>query len=130
MTFLIISTPFFTCIGPKLAGKFAENWDPDLPLYQGEPIGPIQIGIHEIEKAVKEINTIKASSVPFISAKVLKDTFMVLPAQLCFMYNLSFASGIFPDDWKIANVIPLKKGGDPTDVNNVNYTVDKKLFNQ
>ena len=35
------------------------------------------------------------------------------------MYNLSFAKGIFPNDWKITNVIPLKKVGDHTDVNNL-----------
>ena len=39
--------------------------------------------------------------------------------QLVFMYNLSFGTESFPDAWKIANVIPLKKGGDPTDVNNL-----------
>ena len=71
-------------------------------------------------KVVKDINTIKSSAVPYISGKVLKDAFMVIPLQLCFMYNLSFAKGIYPDDWKLANVIPLKKGrGDPTDVNNL-----------
>ena len=35
------------------------------------------------------------------------------------MYNLSFDTGIFPDAWKVANVIPLKKGGDPTVVSNL-----------
>ena len=110
---------FFTGIGPKLASRFNGNWTPDLPMYQGELMGPIQIGMQDIEKVVKDINVVKASSVPFISATVLKDAFMVIPLQLCYMYNLSFASGVFPEDWKIANVIPLKKGGDPTDVNNL-----------
>ena len=110
---------FFTSIGPKLADKFTERWVPDLPLYQDEMIGPMNVGIQDIEKVVKDINTVKASSVPFISGSVLKDAFMVIPMQLCYMYNLSFTRGIFPDDWKIANVIPLKKGGDPTDVNNL-----------
>ena len=110
---------FFTGIGPKLASGFVDGWVPDLLEYQGEIIGPLLVGIRDIEKELKDINTVKASSVPFISASILKDAFMVIPMQLCFMYNLSFTSGIFPDDWKIANVIPLKKGGDPTDVNNL-----------
>ena len=76
-------------------------------------MGPIQIDIRDIDKVVKDINIVKASSVPFISANVVKDAFMAISMQLCYMYNLSFASGIFPEDWKIANVIPLKKGGTP-----------------
>ena len=39
--------------------------------------------------------------------------------QLVYMYNKSFENGIFPDSWKVANVIPLKKGGEPTDVSNL-----------
>ena len=104
---------FFTGIGPKLANRFKEAWVSDLQ------IGPIQVGIQDIIKVVKDINIVKASTVPHISANVLKDAFMIIPLQLCFMYNLSFAKGIYPDAWKVANVIPLKKWGDPTDVNNL-----------
>ena len=32
--------------------------------------------------------------------------------------NLSLQQGIFPDAWKLANVIPLFKGGESSDVNN------------
>ena len=59
---------------------------------------------------------LRVASVPDVSTMILKDAFTEIIPQLCFMYNLSFASGIFPDAWKIANVIPLKKGGNPTDV--------------
>ena len=110
---------FFTDIGPKLANKFNEGWVADLPEYQGDKIGPLHVEVEEIEKLVKGIKTCKASSVPFISANVLKDAFTAISLQLCHMYNLSFTTGIFPDVWKIANVIPLRKGGDPTDVNNL-----------
>ena len=110
---------FFTGIGPKLANKFSDDWTADLPAFHGDKIGQIHIDLGEVEKLVKDINTCKASSVKFISATVLKDAFSVITRQLCFMYNLSFTSGIFPDDWKIANVIPLRKGGDSMDVNNL-----------
>ena len=111
---------FFTDIWPKLANKFNEGWVADLPEYQGEKIGTLHVEVEEIEKLVKGIKTCKASSVPFISANVLKDAFTAISLQLCHMYNLSFTTGIFPDVWKIANVIPLRKGGgDPTDVNNL-----------
>ena len=35
------------------------------------------------------------------------------------MYNLSLSKCIFPDSWKIANIIPLQKPGDRSDVNNL-----------
>ena len=35
------------------------------------------------------------------------------------MYNLSFRKMTFPDKWKMANIIPLQKTGDTTDVNNL-----------
>ena len=102
-----------------MASNFSDNWTADLPAYHGEEVGQIHIELTEVEKLVKDINTCKASSVNFISSHVLKDVFSVITRQLCFMYNLSFTSGIFPNDWKIANVIPLRKGGDSTDVNNL-----------
>ena len=89
---------FFMGIAPKLASKCDGNWVPDLLMYQGELMRPIQIGIQDIEKVVKDINIVKASSMPFISATVLKDAFTVILLQLCFMYNLSFISGVFPEE--------------------------------
>ena len=64
-----------------------------------------------MEKIIKDINTHKSSSIPNLSTNILKDAFLVMLPQLVFMYNLSFTTGFFPDVWKIANVIPLKKGG-------------------
>ena len=110
---------FFTGIGPELASQFTDVWTADMPEYFGDRIGPIHVDINEMERLVKDIKICKASSVPFVSTTVLKDAFIAIIPQLCYMYNLSFNSGIFPDDWKVANVIPLRKGGDPTDVNNL-----------
>ena len=33
--------------------------------------------------------------------------------------KLSFSTGIFSQKWKVANIVPLQKSGDPTDVNNL-----------
>ena len=105
---------FFTGIGPKLASNFNERWVADLPAYVSERLGTLHIELQDIEKVVSDINVCKASSIPFVSTRVLKDAFMVINSQLSYMYNLSFSSGIFPHEWKIANVIPLQKGGGGT----------------
>ena len=68
---------------------------------------------------MKDIDVKKASSIENLSTRVLKDAFMTLIPQLTYMYNLSFMLRTFPDSWKISNVVPLQKSGDPTDVNNL-----------
>ena len=102
---------FFTNIGPNLAEKFTDTWADTLPVYEGDKLGNVQITDQLLEKLIKEINVNKSSSVTNISTQVLKDVFLALLPQLTFMYNLSFETGIFPDAWKVANVIPLRKGG-------------------
>ena len=102
-----------------MAETFNDTWVDDLPLYAGELLGDLRVNEQMVEKLVNDININKASSIPNISTNILKDAFLVLIPQLTFMYNLSFETGIFPDAWKIANVIPLRKGGDPTDVGNL-----------
>ena len=102
---------FFTDIGPNLAANFEEEWRDTIPNYEQEKMGNVEVDIIMMEKIVKDISIHKSSSVSNISSKVLKDAFMSMLPQLVFMYNLSFGTESFPDAWKIANVIPLKKGG-------------------
>ena len=73
----------------------------------------------DVRKTVKSLSIFKASSVPDISSKVLKDAFLVLVPQLTYLCNLSINMGIVPQKWKIATIIPLQKEGDATDVNNL-----------
>ena len=37
---------------------------------------------------------------------------------LCILVNISFSEGIFPDTWKLANVIPIFKKGDKSQQSN------------
>ena len=110
---------FFTDIGPNLASHFRDEWIDNLPEFVGDKMSELQVDYQGIENIIKEIDTHKSSSVPNLSSGVLKDAFGVIILELVYMFNLSFQLGIYPDAWKIANVIPLKKGGDPTDVNNL-----------
>ena len=43
---------------------------------------------------------------------IIKKFINILAEPLSHIFNLSFTSGIFPDDMKIARVIPLFKAGD------------------
>ena len=112
---------FFTNIGPSLAKTFKNTWTDDLSEYEDVEIADIYVDDQMMEKLVSDININKASSVSNVSSNVLKDAFLVLIPKLTFMYSLSFETGLFPDEWNMANVIPLKKkgGGLPTEVGNL-----------
>ena len=49
---------------------------------------------------------------------ILKESFQMLLSKITPLYNLLLNSGLFPDKWKEALVIPIPKTGAPTDVNN------------
>ena len=105
-------------IGSKLVEKFDTHWS-----FDGDNteimMDTLITNDSEILNIVKDIDVKKASSIENLSTRVLKDAFMILIPQLTYMYNLSFMLRTFPDSWKISNVVPLQKSGDPTDVNNL-----------
>ena len=51
-------------------------------------------------------------------SSILKDALITLISEFKFILNLSFAQGNFPDKWKLAQITPLPKEGDPTVCNN------------
>ena len=53
----------------------------------------------------------KAIGINSIPIKILKIAKEQIAEQLCFIYNLSFTTGIFPDCLKIAKVTPVYKKG-------------------
>ena len=72
----------------------------------------------EVLKLCKEIEIMKSSGMDKISGRICKDAFVVLSNQLTHLFNSSLGTGVFPDAWKVAKVIPLFKGGDREDVGN------------
>ena len=49
---------------------------------------------------------------PCIPAKVLKITANIIAPSLTCIFNISIESGIYVDDWKLANIIPIYKSED------------------
>ena len=108
---------FFSGIGAKLAKNNKTPWR-----FYGEKLKercpPLRADFELTQKLCKEIETAKSSGFSDISTKVFKDAFIVIIPQLVYLFNLSFDTGIFPDSWKVATVIPLYKGGDKSNVGN------------
>ena len=53
-----------------------------------------------------------------ISHKMLKGVSKSVSKPLCILMNRSFSEGIFPDTWKLSNVIPIFKKGDKSQPSN------------
>ena len=108
---------FFTSIGPGLAKKHTQNW-----VYFGDrlqnSLEHIQTDVDEVVELLKEIEYLKSSGLEEISSRICKDAFLVLHDHLTHIFNCSLRLGLFPDQWKIARVVPLSKGGDRTIVGN------------
>ena len=73
-------------------------------------------------KLLREIDITTSSAIEYLSSKTLKDAFICLIDQLRFLLNLSFNTGIFPDEWKMAQIKPLPRDGDLTQCNNYRPT--------
>ena len=71
----------------------------------------------EVLQFCKNINVNKSSAIDYISSRILKDAFIILVDRLVTCFNLSLDKGIFTDDWKIAKVTPLHKGGQNNQIN-------------
>ena len=104
---------FFTSIGPNLAAGFdSENWEP-VGQEEETKLRECSTNFQEVHDLCKGIKIAKSSGYNHLSSRVLKDSFMVLSAQLAYLFNLSLSAAIFPGDWKKATVVPLYKGGMP-----------------
>ena len=66
----------------------------------------------EINNLLKSVDTSKACGCDGIGNKILKLCANGITTSFTSIVNLSLLSGSFPDQWKLANVIPIFKKGD------------------
>ena len=66
---------------------------------------------NEIVEIISSLDYYKAVGINSISIKILKLAKEQIAEHLCFIYNLSFITDIFPDSLKIAKVTPVYKKG-------------------
>ena len=59
-----------------------------------------------------------ASGYDCIVGSIMKQCVDNYITPLTHIINLSIAQGYFPDEWKVAKVIPIFKDGDPQDIQN------------
>ena len=71
-----------------------------------------------MEKVVKGLKNKLSAGIDEIPDYVVKQCIKLLKKPLANIYNASLESGIFSDQLKIANVVPLYKKEDKIDIQN------------
>ena len=111
---------YFATIGDNLANKIPCS---DInPISHSSPVNSVfsfaEISLESVLKTVKSINPNKATGPDNIPNKVLKMAAEILSPSLTAIFNRSLSMGIYPDDWKMARVLPIFKSGDKEDIGN------------
>ena len=71
-----------------------------------------------LKKRFFSLKTNKSAGYDEVSSNAIKNCFSELIYPLKYLFGKSIEKGVFPDALKIARVITLFKGGDPTDISN------------
>ena len=72
----------------------------------------------EIDDIIRNMQNKKSSGYDNISNQMLKWLRPVITRPLSIIFNMSLEQGIFPNNMKIAEIVPLHKGGDESQCNN------------
>lgn len=92
----------------------------------------------EVYEILVNLDTTKATGPDGISNRLLKEAAVSISEPLSHLFNYSLSIGYFPEQWKIANVIPIFKKDNPMICNNyrpisllscVSKVFEKILFN-
>ena len=65
---------------------------------------------------LNKLSKSKATGLDYISARLIRECADLICISICKIFNCSLTTGIFPDDWKCAKVIPLFKQGSSSDI--------------
>ena len=114
---------FFCTIGETLSGKIPRAKNPLLENdYDVNPLKTMfnfhVIDTFQLGKVFGKLKTSKGCGNDGIASCFLKIALPVISESLCDIFNLSIATGCFPDSWKIARVAPIFKSGQPDDRSN------------
>ena len=114
---------FFCDIGKKLSDKIPDTLNPLLANEysvnkENSKFHFKTVDTRQVEKIFGKFKSSMGSGPDGIANFFLKAGLPILAESLCDIFNLSLATGVFPDSWKIARVAPIFKSGQQNDRSN------------
>ena len=82
------------------------------------PFNSLNVTQVEVQETLKSLNVGKAAGPDSISNRLLKELAVPLSLPLCNLVNYSLHTGQVPSSWKEANITPIHKKDDPSEVSN------------
>ena len=83
-----------------------------LPPVSGQVFSEISLTSLEVASALRSLNISKASGPDGITARLLIETSEQIAPSLTLLFNKSLEEGVFPYEWKLANIVPVYKKDD------------------
>ena len=121
---------FFTSIVKTISDKLSQRSSkiscqrPQSPLqnteatFTNENFEPSLVRPNVVYNLLRKLKVNKATGLDNIPARLLKDGASVISECLTHIINLSFSSGVVPDDSKTSRVVPLFKSGNREEMDN------------
>ena len=113
---------FFSEIGEKLAKTFPNENNSEYKNFLGNSANHsmylFNTTLEEVLNTIKSLKNTKSTGYDDFSTKFIKLSATIIAPELVKIFNLAINKGIYPDNLKIAKVIPIFKKGDQTSVNN------------
>ena len=113
---------FFCNIGSKLSSKFHSTPDNAFSKYMGQRANQsmflFETDAEEVAKIINNLENKKSTGHDDITVKFIKISSTYISELLARVINISIKTGIYPDQLKIAKILPLYKKGSNSDPSN------------
>jgi hypothetical protein len=112
---------FFADLGPNTVANLADS-DADFSSFMPKvdhTFVLVDTNVSEVIQICKSLKPKSSCGHDQIFSKLLQQIVDIIAVPLTFIFNKSFHDGRFPKTFKLAKVVPLFKGEDPTEL--INY---------
>ena len=72
-------------------------------------LSEIILTVEEVQALLETLDVTKATGPDNVPARLLRETAPVISVSLCTLFNKSLRQGVLPENWKIANIVPVYK---------------------
>ena len=82
--------------------------DDDTVCQEVEPVlTDLTLTVEEVQAVLENLESTKATGPDNIPARLLKGTAPIISSSLCMLFNKSLDEGVIPEEWKLANIVPV-----------------------